>query len=131
MKNIVKLYEAYYPGKLIGRKVLTAEQARVIGVCSGIIIDLDAKETSILVSGRSHLIRISIQKIVSIENDSIVVDVGIPIEHPSKEVIMEELNDLREEMRLVSSLIIKMTLSNGRRDRVTTKSIDISKILFA
>ncbi len=131
MRNIIKLYEARYPGRIIGKKVRTVEEGKIIGVCSGVMVDIDTKEVSVLVSCGEHILRVNIHKIVGVEDDFIVVDMSLPVEYPSEKSIEVELTDLREEIRLIGELMIRMTTSKEHKNKQSIGNFDFARILFA
>lgn len=126
MRNIVKLYEAGVPGILIGKKVVTKE-AETIGICSGVILDLDNKEIAIMISTRDLLLRIKLDDILAITDKEILVERNnlLPVK---TDKIDDEIEALREEIKLIGKLMcIEMNLS-GKKKNKHIKNIDIARL---
>lgn len=126
MRNIVKLYEVGFPGILIGKRVVTKE-TETIGICSGIILDIDNKEVAILVSARDLLLRIKLDDILMINDKEILVEKDKLLSIKTDK-IDDEIEALREEIELVGKLMcIETNLSDKKRNKLI-KNINIARL---
>jgi len=104
MIEVIKLYEAYFPGKLIGKEVVT-EESKVLGVCTGVLLDLTSRRVYLLVSNRDFIIKIDLEKIIDIDDSKIRANVRFPIEDLPQKSIEEVKEYLKEEMLYTAKLI--------------------------
>ncbi|MEX0567796.1 MAG: hypothetical protein Q6363_001365 [Candidatus Njordarchaeota archaeon] len=127
MRNIVVLYEAGFPGVLLGKKVVTKE-AETIGVCSGVLLDLDNKEVSIMVSAQDLLLRIKLSDILAVNEKEILIEKKQMVLIRNRSEIDNEIKDLREEIGLIGKLMyIEAKLDNKKKSRMV-ENIDIAKL---
>lgn len=128
MRNIVRLYEMCFPGKLVGKEVVTKDSRR-IGICTGVMLDLDSKEAFILVANKNCLIKIQLDKIEAIREDGIEIISDIPMESVSMEEINSELAGLQEELKLLGKILYTVVDSYvvGRK-RDSNKQFNIAKL---
>jgi len=121
------LYEAGFPGVLLGKKVVTKE-AETIGVCSGVLLDLDNKEVSIMVSAQDLLLRIKLSDILAVNEKEILIEKKQMVLIRNRSEIDNEIKDLREEIGLIGKLMyIEAKLDNKKKSRMV-ENIDIAKL---
>ena len=128
MRNIVRLYEMCFPGKLLGKEVITKDSRR-IGICTGVMLDLDNKEAFILVANKNCLIKIQLDKIEAVRPDGIEIVSDIPMESVSMEEINSELVGLQEELKLLGKILYSIVDSYvAERKRGSNKQFNIAKL---
>ena len=126
MRNIVKLYEALFPGTIIGRRV-SKKDGYMLGVCAGVMMDLDAKKTYIIVARKNFLLRIPIEKIVGIEDGGIVVDVDYEL--PEAKNPSEDVENLGEEKRHVGNIMHIFASHEQNEKKQCVPRSDMAKLL--
>ena len=114
--------------KLLGKEVVTKDSRR-IGICTGVMLDLDSKEAFILVANKNCLIKIQLDKIEAIREDGIEIISDIPMESVSMEEINSELAGLQEELKLLGKILYTVVDSYvvGRK-RDSNKQFNIAKL---
>lgn len=113
VKNTIKLLELSIPGILVGKEVIDKNSARV-GVCSGVILDIERKALFLLVVGKNYLLKIPFTKVLDIDEKFIKVDVKVAYENVSSGDINNILTLLRLEILLLAKM---MSLNTGRKLR--------------
>lgn len=113
VKNTIKLLELSIPGILVGKEVIDKNSARV-GVCSGVILDIERKALFLLVVGKNYLLKIPFMKVLDIDEKFIKVDVKVAYENVSSGDINNILTLLRLEILLLAKM---MSLNTGRKLR--------------
>lgn len=120
------LYEAGFPGVLLGKKVVTKE-AETIGVCSGVLLDLDNKEVSIMVSAQDLLLRIKLSDILAVNEKEILIEKKQMVLIRNRSEIDNEIKDLREEIGLIGKLMYIEAKLDKKKSRMV-ENIDIAKL---
>lgn len=113
VKNTIKLLELSIPGILVGKEVIDKNSARV-GVCSGVILDIERKALFLLVVGKNYLLKIPFMKVLDIDEKFIKVDVKVAYENVSSGDINNILTLLRLEILLLAKML---SLNTGRKLR--------------
>ena len=113
VKNTIKLLELSIPGILVGKEVIDKNSARV-GVCSGVILDIERKALFLLVVGKNYLLKIPFMKVLDIDEKFIKVDVKVAYENVSSGDINNILTLLRLEILLLAKM---MSLNTSRKLR--------------
>lgn len=120
MLQVLKLLEPTFPGKLIGKEVITKDSKK-IGVCSGIIFDLNEKKLYLLISGADYKLRVSVDRLLSIEQDFIIIDFDAPgISSISSNELNKKLELIKAEMILLNKLLstkLKFATSDYPQDK--------------
>ena len=123
---MIRLYEPTYPGTLLGREVLD-ENSRKIGVCTGIILNLQTKQLYILVTNDDVTLKIPISKI-RLDGGSIIITEeqlleDIAFQNSNLESV---LKSIKEEVYLVACILANLCrsdISKETRRRETSKEL--------
>ncbi len=128
MKNIVRLYETCYPGKIVGKPVV-AKNSKCLGVCVGVMLDLDKKDFFILVSSKNHLLKVCLDRVIRITNNAIEINDVPPVNDISHDDIRSELLELQEELKLIGTLLY-ITSNNyaPSKKNEQNKQLNIAKL---
>ena len=115
MITSIRLIEPTYPGMFVGKEVITKDSKK-IGICNGLIMDLNSKEIFILVTNSEYLLKIPLENVISVEKDFVVVDYTLPLNLSMSSEDLQKIKQLvQTEVQLLSRLL-QVVLNGSQTD---------------